>query len=153
MGKTAKTTEPKAKAAPKLKGNQNVREDLSGQFAKEELAGTPGHNLETDKAQDGVPIDLNVHVEDNPQYPQVVEGGVAIDNVRIQFRGHPSGSGEAVMEITACGHVPAIFGGTDFDNALAYVRGHLERQQCDCQAWLDSQKPVEVEAEGEGSAE
>ena len=35
--------------APKLKGNQNVREDLSGQFAKETNAGKPGFNLETDE--------------------------------------------------------------------------------------------------------
>jgi hypothetical protein len=36
------------KPPKKLKGNQNVRED-GGRFAKETLAGQPGHNVETDK--------------------------------------------------------------------------------------------------------
>jgi len=46
----------------KLKGNQNVREDLTGQFAKETNAGKPGFNVETEKPKfNYMEMDLGRH--------------------------------------------------------------------------------------------
>jgi hypothetical protein len=56
----------------KLKGNQNVREDLTGQFASEANAGKPGFNVETDEPQARLNVWMEKYLALGAEYQRAV---------------------------------------------------------------------------------